>query len=55
MMVSRSRIPTVVALIIGIFMGWGLASFRPVPLAGQRGRPLGRVDRGDRAGAGALR
>ena len=37
MMVSRSRIPTVVALIIGIFMGWGLASFRPVPLQASAG------------------
>jgi hypothetical protein len=32
MMVSRSRIPTVVALIIGVLLGWGLATFRPVPL-----------------------
>ena len=37
MMVSRSRIPTVVALIIGALMGWGLASFRPVPLQASAG------------------
>src|SRR5580704_6201082 len=41
MTVSRSRIPTVVVLIIGVFMGWGLASFRPVPL---------QASAGDRAG-----
>ena len=55
MMVSRSRIPTVLALIVGVFMGWALASFRPVPVACRRRRPVGRVDRGDRTGAGALR
>jgi hypothetical protein len=37
MMVSRSRIPTVVALIIGGVMGWGLTSFRPVPLQASAG------------------
>ena len=37
MMVSRSRIPTVLALIIGVFMGWALASFRPVPLHASAG------------------
>ena len=31
MMDSRSRIPTAMALILGILMGWGLASFRPAP------------------------
>ncbi len=41
MMVSRSRIPTVLALIIGVFMGWGLASFRPASL---------HASAGDRAG-----
>lgn len=54
MMVSRSQIPTVLALIIGVFMGWGLASFRPASLLASAG-DRGRVDRGDRAGAGALR
>ncbi len=37
MMVSRSRIPTVVALFFGVFVGWGLASFRPVPLQASAG------------------
>jgi hypothetical protein len=37
MMVSRSRIPTVVALIIGVLMGWGLASCRPLPLQASTG------------------
>ena len=55
MMISRSRIPTVLALMIGVFMGWGLSSFRPVPLQAERGRPFGRVNRGDRTGARSLR
>ncbi len=38
---SRSRIPTVVALCLGIFLGWGLASLRPVRL---------NASAGDRAG-----
>jgi hypothetical protein len=32
MIVSHSRIPTVLALIMGVCMGWSLASFRPPPL-----------------------
>jgi hypothetical protein len=37
MMDSRSRIPTVMALIIGVLMGWVLASCRPLPLQASTG------------------
>jgi hypothetical protein len=45
MMVSRSRIPTVVALMFGALMGWGVASFRPMPL---------QASAGDRSGESIL-
>jgi hypothetical protein len=32
MYASRARIPAVLILVMGIFLGWGLACFRPVPL-----------------------
>ena len=37
MMVARSRVPTVVALIFGVLIGWAMASFRPVPLQASAG------------------
>jgi hypothetical protein len=40
-LVTRSRIPTALALIVGIVMGWALASFHPVRL---------NASAGDRAG-----
>jgi hypothetical protein len=40
-MVTRSRIPTALALIVGILMGWALASFQPMRL---------NASAGDRAG-----
>jgi hypothetical protein len=36
-MVTRSRIPTALALIVGVVMGWALASFRPVRLNASAG------------------
>ena len=39
--VPRSRIPTFLLLRTGVFLGWALASFRPVPA---------RAGAGDRAG-----
>jgi hypothetical protein len=35
------RVPTALALLMGVFLGWGLSSFRPVPL---------RASAGDRSG-----
>jgi hypothetical protein len=32
MFAPGSRIPTVLALLVGVFLGWALASFRPTPL-----------------------
>jgi hypothetical protein len=41
MILPRSRIPAALTLIMGVFLGWGLSSFRPVPL---------RAGAGDRSG-----
>jgi hypothetical protein len=32
MISPRFRVPTALTLLIGVFLGWGLSSFRPVPL-----------------------
>src|ERR1022692_2888031 len=41
MISTRFRVPTAFALLLGVFLGWGLSSFRPVPL---------RASAGDRSG-----
>src|SRR5271170_7056576 len=41
MISPRFRVPTALALLMGVFLGWGLSSFRPVPL---------RASAGDRSG-----
>ncbi len=41
MISPRFRVPTALALLWGVFLGWGLSSFRPVPL---------RAGAGDRSG-----
>jgi len=41
MISPRSGVPTALALLMGVFLGWGLSSFRPVPL---------RASAGDRSG-----
>lgn len=41
MISPRSRVPAAFALLVGVFLGWGLSSFRPIPL---------RASAGDRSG-----
>ena len=55
MIVSRSRIPTVAGTAHRGSSGLGPGEFPAGAVAGRRRRPLGRVDRGDRAGAHAVR
>ncbi len=43
MLAARSGIPSVLVLIIGIFMGWGLASFRPAPVLASAGDRSGEA------------